>query len=60
MDQESWENDRMYEIFGRDREQGPVNGAEFLRDFLHPDFHDAYRDAYEGRSNMATRSALKV
>jgi len=45
VDRGSWENDRMYEIFGRDREQGPVNGAEFLRDFLHPDFHDAYRDA---------------
>ena len=41
-DQGSWENDRMYEIFGRAREQGPVNGAEFLRDFLHPDFHDVY------------------
>jgi PAS domain S-box-containing protein len=45
VDQGSWENDRMYEIFARAREQGPVNGAEFLRDFLHPDFHDAYRDA---------------
>src|ERR1700734_3762941 len=30
----SWENDRVYEIFGRTREQGPVNGEEFLRDFL--------------------------
>lgn len=47
VDQRSWENDRMYEIFGRAREQGPVNGAEFLRDFLHPDFHDAYRDAVQ-------------
>jgi PAS domain S-box-containing protein len=44
-DQESWENDRVYEIFGRTREEGPVNGAEFLRDFLHPDFHDAFRNA---------------
>ena len=44
-DQGSWENDRVYEIFGRNRQDGPVNGAEFLRDFLHPDFHDAYRDA---------------
>jgi PAS domain S-box-containing protein len=44
-DQGSWENDRMYEIFGRAREQGPVNGAEFLRDFLHPDFHDVFRGA---------------
>ena len=47
VDQRSWENDRMYEIFGRAHEQGPVNGAEFLRDFLHPDFHDAYRDAVQ-------------
>jgi PAS domain S-box-containing protein len=45
IDQGSWENDRVYEIFGRAREEGPVNGAEFLRDFLHPDFHDAYQDA---------------
>jgi PAS domain S-box-containing protein len=44
-DHQIWENDRMYEIFGRTREQGPVNGAELLRDFLHPDFHDAFRDA---------------
>jgi PAS domain S-box-containing protein len=44
-DQVSWENDQVYEIFGRNREEGPVHGAEFLRDFLHPDFHDAYRDA---------------
>ncbi|MDT7811036.1 MAG: hypothetical protein QOJ42_952 [Acidobacteriaceae bacterium] len=47
VDQVSWENDRIYEIFGRNREDGPINGAEFLRDFLHPDFHDAYRDAVE-------------
>ena len=45
VDQVSWENDRVYEIFGRSREEGPVNGAEILRNFLHPDFHDAYRDA---------------
>jgi PAS domain S-box-containing protein len=44
-DQESWENDRMYEIFGRAREKGPAKGAELLRDFLHPDFRDAFRDA---------------
>jgi PAS domain S-box-containing protein len=44
-DHQSWENDRMYEIFGRTREQGPVTGAELLRDFLHPDFHDAFREA---------------
>src|SRR6202167_1626370 len=43
----SWENDRVYEIFRRAREAGPVNGKEFLRDFLHPDFHDAFREAVE-------------
>jgi PAS domain S-box-containing protein len=43
----SWENDRVYEIFRRAREDGPVNGAEFLQDFLHPDFHDAFRKAVE-------------
>src|ERR1700734_697371 len=31
-DKGSWENDRMFEIFGRTREQGPVNGAAFLND----------------------------
>jgi PAS domain S-box-containing protein len=46
-DQGSWENDRLYQIFGREREQGPVHAAEFLRDFLHPDFHDAFRDAVQ-------------
>ncbi len=46
-DRGNWENDRVYEIFGRTREQGPVNGAEFLRDFLHPDFHDDFRDAVQ-------------
>jgi PAS domain S-box-containing protein len=44
-DSGSWENDRMYEIFGRSREQGPVNGAEFLRDVAHPDYVDAFRQA---------------
>jgi PAS domain S-box-containing protein len=45
VDQVSWENDRVYEIFGCTRERGPVNEVEFLRDFLHADFHDSYRDA---------------
>jgi PAS domain S-box-containing protein len=46
-DRGNWENERVYEIFGRTREEGPVNGAEFLRDFLHPDFHNAFREAVE-------------
>lgn len=44
-DQGTWENDRMYELFGRQREAGPVNGAEFLREVLHPDFREAFQEA---------------
>jgi PAS domain S-box-containing protein len=46
-DRASWENDRVYEIFRRTRAEGPVSGDEFMRDFLHPDFHDAFREAFE-------------
>jgi PAS domain S-box-containing protein len=44
-DRGSWENDRMYEIFGRPREEGPVNGAEFLREVVHPDYRETFRKA---------------
>jgi PAS domain S-box-containing protein len=44
-DRGSWENDRVYQIFGRTREEGPVHGDEFLRSFLLPDFHDDFREA---------------
>jgi PAS domain S-box-containing protein len=46
-DRGSWENDRMYEIFGRSREEGSVNGAEFLRDVIHPDDRDRFQQAVE-------------
>jgi PAS domain S-box-containing protein len=43
----SWENDRMYEIFGRTREEGPVNGATFISEVVHPDDRDAFKQATE-------------
>jgi len=43
----SWENDEIYEIFGRTREQGPVNGSTFLNEMVHPDYRDAFRKAME-------------
>jgi PAS domain S-box-containing protein len=46
-DRSSWENDRVYEIFGRKRERGPVNGEEFVRDFLHPDSRASFREAVD-------------
>jgi PAS domain S-box-containing protein len=46
-DRGSWENDRMYEIFGRTREEGPVNGAAFINEVVHPDYRDAFRQAMQ-------------
>jgi PAS domain S-box-containing protein len=46
-DSVSWENDRMYEIFGRGREQGTINGAELLRDVVHPDYVEPLRQALQ-------------
>jgi PAS domain S-box-containing protein len=46
-DRASWENDRMYEIFGRTREEGPVNGATFINEVVHPDYRDAFRQAMQ-------------
>ena len=46
-DRASWENDLIYKIFGRSREDGPVHTDEFFRDFLHPDFHDDLRNAVQ-------------
>ena len=46
-DHTSWENDLMYEIFGRKREDGPVSGAVFLSEVVHPDYRDAFRRATE-------------
>ena len=46
-DRASWENDLMYEIFGRKREDGPVNGTIFLNEVLHPDYREAFQRAME-------------
>jgi PAS domain S-box-containing protein len=46
-DEGTWENDRMYEIFGRTHEEGPVNGAKFLAEVVHPDYRNAFREAVE-------------
>jgi PAS domain S-box-containing protein len=46
-DSARWENDLMYEIFGRKREDGPVNGAAFLSEVVHPDYREAFQRAME-------------
>ncbi len=46
-DSGTWENDHMYEIFGRTREQGPVNGSAFISELVHADYRDAFRRSVE-------------
>ncbi len=44
-DQAIWENERMFEIFGRTPEDGTIGKTEFLDEVLHPDDRDAVRRA---------------
>jgi len=46
-DSGSWENDRMYEIFRRTRDEGPVNGAAFMRQIVHPDHREEFQQAMD-------------
>jgi len=46
-DRGTWENDRMYEIFGRTREEGPVNGAAFLNEIVHLADRSAFQQAMD-------------
>jgi PAS domain S-box-containing protein len=46
-DRPSWENDRMYQIFGRTREDGPLNGDQFINEVVHPDFREPFKQALE-------------
>jgi PAS domain S-box-containing protein len=43
----SWENDRMYDLFGRTREEGPLTGAAFMDQVVHPDYREALQCAIE-------------
>jgi PAS domain S-box-containing protein len=53
-----WENDRMYEIFGRSRAQGPLSKQQFVDEYLHADdvhdFEAAMREA------MLTRGTFQA
>ena len=42
-----WVNDRMYEIFGRSVQDGPLSKAAFFRDYLHPDDVRAFEAAID-------------
>jgi PAS domain S-box-containing protein len=51
----SWENDRMYEIFGRSRDKGPVNRTVFLNEIVHPDFRESFRRALDATLQQGER-----
>jgi len=40
-----WENDRIYDIFSRTREDGPITGTEFRARVCHPDHLEAFERA---------------
>ena len=46
-DRANWENDRMYEIFGRARESGPVHVTAFINEVVHPDYRESLQHAME-------------
>ena len=55
-DNSIWANDRIYEIFGRDRAAGPVNKQQFIEEYLHPadarHFEAGLREAIETRGSF--------
>jgi PAS domain S-box-containing protein len=46
-DRTVWVNDRIYEIFGRSAEDGPLSKESFFRDYLHPDDVHKFSEAIE-------------
>ncbi len=44
-DSARWENDQMFEIFGRSRNKGPVDKKEFMERFIHPDDREVFLGA---------------
>lgn len=52
-DQAIWENDRMYEIFGQTRKDGPLNQQEFMEHCVHPDHAAAYQAALKDAMQTA-------
>src|SRR5262249_52583108 len=53
-----WENDRMYEIFGRTRADGPLSRKQFVDSYLHPNdansFEKALKVAMDTRGSFHT------
>lgn len=44
-DRATWENERMFALFGRRPEEGSIGKATFLKEILHPEDRPAFRQA---------------
>jgi PAS domain S-box-containing protein len=67
----TWENDRLYEMFGIPKTEAPINTARFIAEFIHPDDVEPYQQAiaraldtrdrfyYAGRFYRASDRALR-
>ena len=53
-----WQNERIYEIFGRNRADGPLGKRQFLNEYLHPDEAPAFNAAFN--EAMRTDGILHV
>ncbi|TMJ70446.1 MAG: PAS domain S-box protein [Alphaproteobacteria bacterium] len=62
-DQAVWENDRIYEIFGRSRGDGPLSKREFIANYLHPDdapeLETSLNEAMRSEGNWRTTCRIK-
>lgn len=60
-DEALWENDRLYEIFGRSREEGPLSFADFRESVLHPDDVERFtQDIAEARKTGALDTVVRI
>jgi PAS domain S-box-containing protein len=64
IDRTTWGNDRIYEIFGRTRTEGPLTKLQFVADYLYPadtsEFEGALDDAMRtGKLHVACRIKRK-
>lgn len=55
-DEALWENDRVYEIFGRAKEDGPLSFDEFRNSVLHPDDIERFAAEVERAKESGTLS----
>ena len=59
-----WLNDRMYEIFGRSRADGPLTRQDFIDHYLHPDdvpaFHGARNRALESDGSLFVECRIRL